>query len=229
VFFYSGKWIHLLFFILLLNLLASTTNNNNHTTATTTTTSNSVQGNVQQSTISSIPLNSPSPRYNDGGLQTHSPVAIFSTPNSSPITPMGTDTDFGIYPSPNLSGAPVAGGQDTSSKQSTPQAQQQPPTPTGTQFPHSVQSTSQRSSLEPHQSPLSRQSRSGPFIVNDEALKILQKNTKRLTELESSIRQLVSYGCASDEFLLWLQDERAYNIENEPSLMKCAQVSILNI
>ncbi|KAF7720610.1 hypothetical protein EC973_006992 [Apophysomyces ossiformis] len=51
---------------------------------------------------------------------------------------------------------------------------------------------------------------------------IYERNNLRLSEMEKEIRDFVTYGPACDEFLVWLQDQRAYNKYNESALMRCA-------
>ncbi|ORZ08665.1 hypothetical protein BCR42DRAFT_424651 [Absidia repens] len=218
-------------------LLAKASTTNNHIST------NSSFGSVQhpaydpKNNVVSTPLDSPSPRLIDSILHTHSPVATFSTPNSSPLTSIGVDTEFN-HPSPRITGPAVA-GQETPSNQNPsplvppapPQQQQQQTAQVVAQISHAVQSSPQQRQRSPQpqqsprrqQSPQSEQHRANPIAFSSEALKILQKNTKRLLELEKNIRHLVSYGSACDEFLLWLQDPRAYNPENEQPLMKCAE------
>ncbi|KAG0176924.1 hypothetical protein DFQ28_005670 [Apophysomyces sp. BC1034] len=53
-------------------------------------------------------------------------------------------------------------------------------------------------------------------------LLIYERNNLRLNQMEKEVRQFVTYGPACDEFLVWLQDQRAYNQHNETAMMRCA-------
>jgi hypothetical protein len=204
-------------------------------------------------------LQSTSPRQADASLvQLQSPAVTFSSPAQSPLTPMGTDTDF-TYPLSSYSnGSASSNNSINSTIRSSANAtatvhMNTTATTLGTDQTHPHQltySTLQRFrppiaaprqvSSSPIQQPAASQefsSRQPPsatppaqegsnnvFLMNNETRKILQRNTERLNELEANIQQLVTYGGACDEFFAWLQDLRAYNEHNEPSLMKCAQV-----
>lgn len=238
----------------------------NRITPTTTTTSSRdiAPASIITTKLSDpIILQSTSPRQNDEPLiQLHSPVVTLSSPAQSPLTPMGTDTDF-TYPLSSYSNGSTSSNSSINGTvngairiPATANVTATTPTRDHSQHHTIINSFSQQflpsttahrqvsssliqqptasAEISSVQQPpsVTSQAQDGTqnvFPMNNETRTILQRNTARLNELATGIQQLVTYGTACDEFLAWLQDFRAYNEHNEPSLMKCAEVGRLFI
>jgi hypothetical protein len=58
-------------------------------------------------------------------------------------------------------------------------------------------------------------------VLSEKDREIYHRNNVRLQALEKELRDIDSFGLACDELIVWLNDDRAFNKQNEQALLGC--------